>query len=81
MIKMPHRFNLFLIFVRFYQFFISPLLGDNCRFDPPCSEYASSAIIIHGNIKGLWLFIKRVIKCNPFCYGGYDPVPKNSARL
>lgn len=75
MIKMKHRFNLLLILIRFYQFFISPLLGDNCRFDPSCSEYARSAIRMHGNIKGLWLFIKRIIRCNPFCQGGYDPVP------
>jgi putative membrane protein insertion efficiency factor len=78
MIKMKHRFNLLLILIRFYQFFISPLLGDNCRFDPSCSEYARSAIRMHGNIKGLWLFIKRIIRCNPFCQGGYDPVPNTT---
>ncbi|MDN3029918.1 MULTISPECIES: membrane protein insertion efficiency factor YidD [Rickettsieae] len=75
MLKIKRRFNLLLIFIWFYQFFISPLVGVNCRFYPSCSEYAKSAIMIHGNIKGLWLFIKRIVRCNPFCHGGCDPVP------
>ncbi len=69
------RWNFLLIIIKFYQFFISPLLGRNCRFYPSCSQYTISAILIHGNIKGLWLFFKRIIKCHPFCDGGYDPVP------
>lgn len=67
-------YNLLIIFIKFYRFFISPLIGINCRFYPSCSEYAMQAIVIHGNIKGLWLFLKRIIKCQPFCHGGYDPV-------
>jgi putative membrane protein insertion efficiency factor len=70
-----------IIIIRFYQFFISPWLGPNCRFYPSCSEYAESAITIHGNIKGLWLTVKRVARCQPFCKAGYDPVPdKSDAR-
>lgn len=69
------RFNIFLILIRFYQFFISPLLNSNCRFYPTCSEYAKEAIIVHGTIKGLWLFLKRLCKCHPFGGEGCDPVP------
>ncbi|WP_341788916.1 MULTISPECIES: membrane protein insertion efficiency factor YidD [unclassified Rickettsia] len=67
--------SILLLLLKFYQYFISPLLGNNCRFYPTCSEYAKDAITSHGNIKGLWLAVKRIIKCQPFCDGGYDPVP------
>lgn len=67
--------SILLLLLKFYQYFISPLLGNNCRFYPICSEYAKDAITSHGNIKGLWLAVKRIIKCQPFCDGGYDPVP------
>lgn len=67
-----------IIIIRFYQFFISPWLGSNCRFYPSCSEYAISAITTHGNIKGLWLVVRRIARCQPFCKAGYDPVPDRS---
>lgn len=67
--------RILLLLLKFYRYFISPLLGNNCRFYPSCSEYAKDAIIIHGSFKGLWLVLKRIIKCHPFCQGGYDPVP------
>ncbi|MCC8368739.1 MAG: membrane protein insertion efficiency factor YidD [Rickettsia endosymbiont of Oxypoda opaca] len=67
--------SILLLIIKFYQYFISPLLGNNCRFHPSCSEYAKDAIIIYGSFKGLWLVLKRIIKCHPFCQGGYDPVP------
>lgn len=73
--------RILLLLLKFYQYFISPLLGNNCRFYPTCSEYAKDSITSHGNIKGLWLAVKRIIKCQPLCDGGYDPVPisiKNS---
>ncbi|AXU06418.1 membrane protein insertion efficiency factor YidD [Rickettsia japonica] len=76
--------RILLLLLRFYQYFISPLLGNNCRFHPTCSEYAKEAISMHGSIKGLWLTFKRIIKCQPFCDGGYDTVPisiKNSKTL
>lgn len=65
-----------LIIIRFYQYFISPWLGSNCRFTPTCSEYAKEAIIIYGAFKGGMLAFKRILRCQPFCDGGYDPVPK-----
>lgn len=68
----------FLLLIRFYQYFISPWLGRNCRFDPTCSEYANEAIHAHGALKGLYLSIKRILKCHPFSKGDYyDPVPLN----
>lgn len=63
-------------FVRFYQLFISPLLGPRCRFYPTCSQYAIEAINCHGVQKGCWLAIKRLLKCHPLSEGGYDPVPQ-----
>ncbi|MFN3781814.1 MAG: membrane protein insertion efficiency factor YidD [Candidatus Kapaibacteriota bacterium] len=66
----------FLIFlVRFYQTIISPLLPPSCRFYPTCSNYSLEAIQKYGAIKGLWMSIKRISKCNPMHPGGYDPVP------
>jgi len=61
--------------VRFYQFFISPWLGKNCRFYPTCSDYAKEALELHGFFLGAWLTIKRILKCQPFCEGGCDEVP------
>lgn len=61
--------------IRGYRRFISPLLGSNCRFHPSCSEYALCAIERHGAGKGLYLSVRRLIKCHPFHEGGYDPVP------
>jgi putative membrane protein insertion efficiency factor len=66
---------LFLLIIRFYQYFISPWLGRNCRFHPTCSSYAKEAITTHGALKGLYLSLKRILKCNPFFAGGFDPVP------
>ncbi|MFD2165796.1 membrane protein insertion efficiency factor YidD [Thalassotalea euphylliae] len=61
--------------VRGYQRFISPLLGNNCRFQPTCSQYTVIAIERFGVIKGCWLAIKRILKCHPLNAGGEDPVP------
>ncbi|WPY00502.1 Membrane protein insertion efficiency factor [Candidatus Trichorickettsia mobilis] len=61
--------------IKFYQFFISPWLGKNCRFYPSCSEYAKDAIMVHGCYKGVYLVLYRIIRCQPLCNGGYDPVP------
>jgi len=61
--------------VRFYRYFISPLLGQNCRYQPTCSAYALDAIRLHGGLKGGWLAIKRVMRCHPWGGSGYDPVP------
>ena len=61
--------------IRFYQRFISPGLGRNCRFTPTCSQYALEAIEKYGALKGGWLAFRRILRCNPFHKGGYDPVP------
>ncbi len=67
----------FLIFlINLYKKFISPLLGNNCRFYPTCSSYAIAALQIHGVIKGSILATYRILRCNPFCKGGLDPVPQ-----
>lgn len=58
-----------------YQYLISPLSPPSCRFTPSCSHYACEALGRHGVTKGLWLSIKRIFRCNPWCAGGYDPVP------
>ncbi|QKQ24542.1 membrane protein insertion efficiency factor YidD [Candidatus Ruthia endofausta] len=67
---------LLLMPIKFYQLFISPLLGFNCRFQPTCSQYAYDAIQVHGFFKGLGLSLKRIGKCHPWHDGGFDPVPK-----
>ncbi|WP_027359748.1 membrane protein insertion efficiency factor YidD [Desulforegula conservatrix] len=67
--------NAAVLLIRAYQYFISPLLGPACRFYPNCSEYAAEAITRYGFIKGAWLAVKRICRCNPFHPGGFDPVP------
>ena len=59
----------------FYQKHISVFSTGCCRFVPTCSEYAYEAIEKHGVFKGLFLAVKRFLRCNPFCKGGFDPVP------
>lgn len=61
--------------LRFYQIFISTFTRPSCRFYPTCSEYAYQAFETHGILRGLYLTIKRLLKCHPFHPGGYDPVP------
>ena len=65
----------FILLVRFYQYFISPLLGSNCRYTPTCSHYTVEALKTHGVFTGGWLSIKRILSCNPWGGSGYDPVP------
>ncbi|MFT8645361.1 membrane protein insertion efficiency factor YidD [Gluconacetobacter sp.] len=61
--------------IRVYQRFVSPLLGPNCRFVPSCSEYAQDAIRTYGPLRGAFLAGWRILRCNPWNIGGYDPVP------
>jgi putative membrane protein insertion efficiency factor len=61
--------------IRGYQLILSPVMGRYCRFTPTCSHYAAEAISRHGAAKGCWLACKRILRCQPFCAGGYDPVP------
>lgn len=65
----------FIIIIKFYQSFISPLIGSNCRYTPTCSTYSIDSLKKHGLIKGMFLSIKRISKCNSLFKGGYDPVP------
>lgn len=67
--------QLLLGIIRFYRYFISPMLAPRCRFNPTCSRYALDAIQIHGALKGSWLALKRISKCHPLHAGGDDPVP------
>lgn len=64
-----------LLILRGYQYFISPWVGQHCRFYPTCSEYAKSAINQYGIICGGWLVVRRLCRCHPFHAGGCDPVP------
>jgi len=66
----------FIGLIKIYQRFISPLLGPNCRHVPTCSNYGVEAYQMHGVIKGSFLTLIRVLKCNPFGTSGYDPVPE-----
>ena len=63
------------LFLRFYKGAISPYLPAACRFVPSCSEYAAEAVAKHGVLYGLALGFWRILRCNPFTRGGYDPVP------
>ena len=62
--------------LRAYQLLISPMLGQNCRFSPSCSNFAMQAIERFGFFKGSWLSARRLLRCHPFHPGGYDPIPE-----
>lgn len=61
--------------IKFYQKYISSLTGPHCRFTPTCSQYAYMAYEKYGFFKASYLTIKRILRCNPLCKGGYDPLP------
>ena len=61
--------------VRGYRFFLKPWLGNACRFEPTCSAYALDALHQHGATAGSYLAVRRILRCNPLCDGGCDPVP------
>jgi len=61
--------------IRFYQGAISPYKKPCCRFYPTCSQYALEAVSKYGALKGSYLAVRRILRCNPFHEGGYDPVP------
>jgi len=71
---------LIIALLRAYRFAISPLYGQVCRYHPSCSAYALEAVTEHGSIKGSWLAVRRIARCNPWSRGGYDPVPPKSSR-
>lgn len=66
---------IFLYLIRFYQKFISPVLGSNCRYYPSCSQYTYEAIERYGPLRGSWMGIRRISRCHPWAKGGFDPVP------
>ena len=67
--------TLLILLVRAYQVTLSPLFSGCCRFEPSCSNYMIEALQRHGVFKGLYLGIRRLLRCHPFGGSGYDPVP------
>lgn len=67
--------RILLALIRLYQLLLSPWLGQQCRFVPTCSQYATEAIQRHGAARGSWLTVRRLARCHPGCDGGHDPVP------
>ncbi|CAN5471858.1 membrane protein insertion efficiency factor YidD [soil metagenome] len=65
---------LVLDFLRLYQTWISPFLPPSCRFTPTCSEYTRQAVEKYGAFRGTWMGTKRILRCQPFCKGGHDPL-------
>lgn len=68
--------RLLILLLQGYKRFISPLLGQHCRFHPSCSVYSMQAIERFGALRGSWLTVRRLGRCQPFCDGGLDPVPE-----
>lgn len=66
----------FILVIKLYQWFVSPILKTNCRYLPTCSEYAVLSLKEHGIMKGLYLTFKRIFSCHPYGGEGYNPVPK-----
>ena len=62
--------------IKFYQYLISPLLGNNCRYLPTCSQYFIESLKEYGLIKGIFMSVKRILRCHPWGKGGFDPVKK-----
>jgi putative membrane protein insertion efficiency factor len=67
--------------VKGYRLFLSPWLGSSCRFTPTCSVYALQALERHGAVAGSYLAAHRILRCQPWCQGGDDPVPAHAPRL
>lgn len=72
--------RLLILPIRGYQLFISPVLPPTCRYYPTCSAYAVEALRVHGAVRGTWLAIRRIARCHPWHWSGYDPVPPRGAR-
>jgi len=71
--------KVFIVLIRAYQFLLSPMLGQRCKFYPSCSNYALEALRVHGAVRGTGLATWRILRCNPFSHGGVDPVPRRRA--
>lgn len=72
--------QLLILLLRGYKRFLSPLLGQHCRFEPSCSVYSMQAIERFGALRGSWLTLRRLLRCQPLCDGGEDPVPQHWPR-
>jgi conserved hypothetical protein YidD len=72
--------KIFIYLIDLYRKYLSPLKRTSCPYIPTCSQYGKDAIQIHGVIKGTLLAIYRILRCNPFSKGGYDPVPEKKNR-
>ncbi len=73
---MKYLRKIYIFPIKVYQWTISPLLGQTCRFEPSCSHYAVEAVEEWGIFKGTWLGLKRIFRCHPWGGHGFDPVPK-----
>jgi putative membrane protein insertion efficiency factor len=71
--------KVFIVLIRAYQFVLSPMLGQRCKYYPSCSNYAIEALRVHGVVRGAGLATWRVLRCNPFSDGGVDTVPPRRA--
>ncbi|MCB1850043.1 MAG: membrane protein insertion efficiency factor YidD [Gammaproteobacteria bacterium] len=69
-----------IMLIRGYSYLLSPFLGNNCRYVPSCSAYTLEAIERFGAGRGVWMGVKRILRCHPFHPGGYDPVPEREHR-
>ncbi len=72
--------RLLILAVTLYRRCLSPLLPPACRFHPSCSAYALQALELHGALRGSWLTLRRLLRCQPLCRGGFDPVPLPKGR-
>lgn len=76
--RLPQKF--LVVLVKGYRLLLSPWLGSSCRFEPTCSAYSLQALQQHGATKGSYLTLYRLVRCHPWCHGGYDPVPSSSPQ-
>ena len=71
--------KVFIVLIRAYQYALSPMFGQRCKYYPTCSNYAIEALRVHGVARGAGLATWRIMRCNPFSHGGVDPVPPRRA--
>ena len=73
--------QLLLWLLKGYRYFLSPWLGERCRFYPNCSAYAQQALTECGLVRGIWFTLRRLLRCHPFHPGGYDPIPQPKQKI